>query len=122
MASLTLGGRSATRLTQSRYREKGVDAALQLSDGKLVKGMGGTMDLVAGVKRVIIVMDHTHKADESKVLPECTLPLTSTAVVNGIIPNLGVRDVVEGGLKVVETADGVTEDELRAATLAKIVN
>ena len=77
------------------------------------------MDLVAGVKRVVVVMDHTNKAGESKVLPECTLPLTGKAVVNRIITNLGVLDVVEGGLRIVETADGVTEDELRAATLAK---
>ena len=90
--------------------------------GKLVKGMGGAMDLVARVKRVVVVMDHTNKAGESKVLPACTLPLTGKAVVNRIITNLGVLDVVEGGLKIVECADGVTEDELRAATLAKIVN
>ncbi|MGR3442484.1 MAG: CoA-transferase, partial [Thalassococcus profundi] len=87
----------------------------------LVKGMGGAMDLVAGVQRVVVVMDHTNKAGESKLLKECTLPLTGTGVVDRIITNLGVLDVVEGGLKIVETAEGVTEDELRAATEATIV-
>jgi 3-oxoacid CoA-transferase subunit B len=80
------------------------------------------MDLVAGVGRVVVVMDHTNKHGESKVLKSCTLPLTGTGVVNRIISNLGVLDVVEGGLKIVELAEGVTEDELRAATEATIVN
>ena len=77
---------------------------------------------VAGVGRVIVVMDHTNKAGESKVLRACTLPLTGKAVVDRIITNLGVLDVVPGGLKIVETAEGVTEEELRAATEATIVN
>ncbi|MEO1952825.1 CoA-transferase, partial [Thioclava sp.] len=85
-------------------------------------GMGGAMDLVAGVKRVIVVMDHTNKHGDSKLLKECTLPLTGTGVVNRIITNLGVLDVVEGGLKIVECAEGVTEDEIREATEATIVN
>ena len=89
---------------------------------KLIKGMGGAMDLVAGVGRVVVVMDHTNKHGDSKVLKECTLPLTGKSVVDRIITNLGVLDVVEGGLKIVETAEGVTEDELRAATEATIVN
>ena len=89
--------------------------------GKMVKGMGGAMDLVAGVKRVVVVMDHTNKAGESKVLRECTLPLTGKGVVDRIISNLGVLDVVDGGLRIVECADGVSEDELRAATQATIV-
>ncbi len=97
------------------------DLANWMVPGKLVKGMGGAMDLVAGVKRVVVVMDHTNKHGESKVLKECTLPLTGKAVVNRIVTNLGVLDVVEGGLKIVELADGVTEAELRAATEATIV-
>ncbi len=97
------------------------DLANWMIPGKLVKGMGGAMDLVAGVKRVVVVMDHTNKAGESKVLKSCTLPLTGKAVVNRIITNLGVLDVVPGGLKIVELADGVTKAELRAATEAAIV-
>ena len=98
------------------------DLANWMIPGKLVKGMGGAMDLVAGVKRVVVVMDHTNKAGESKVLKACTLPLTGEAVVNRIISNLGVLDIVPGGLKIVEMAEGVTEAELRAATEAKILD
>ena len=97
------------------------DLANWMIPGKLVKGMGGAMDLVAGVGRVVVVMDHTSKHGESKVLRECTLPLTGKAVVNRIITNLGVLDVVAGGLKIVELADGVSEADLRAATEARIV-
>jgi 3-oxoacid CoA-transferase subunit B len=77
--------------------------------------------LVAGVGRVVVVMDHTSKTGESKVLKSCTLPLTGRGVVNRIITNLGVLDVVKGGLKIVECADGVSEADLRAATEATIV-
>ena len=75
-----------------------------------------------GVGRVIVVMDHANKHGQSKVLKSCTLPLTGVGVVDRIITNLGVLDVVEGGLKIVECAEGVSEDELRAATEATIVN
>jgi 3-oxoacid CoA-transferase subunit B len=98
------------------------DLANWMIPGKLVKGMGGAMDLVAGVKRVVVVMDHTNKAGESKVLKACSLPLTGKAVVNRIISNLGVLDVVDGGLKIVECADGVTEADIKAATEATIVD
>jgi 3-oxoacid CoA-transferase subunit B len=97
------------------------DLANWMIPGKLVKGMGGAMDLVAGVGRVVVVMDHTNKAGESKVLKSCTLPLTGKAVVNRIITNLGVLDVVKGGFKIVECADGVTELELRAQTEGTVV-
>jgi 3-oxoacid CoA-transferase subunit B len=98
------------------------DLANWMIPGKLIKGMGGAMDLVAGVKRVVVVMDHTSKTGDSKVLKACSLPLTGKGVVDRIISNLGVLDVVEGGLKIVELADGVTEAELRAATEATLVN
>ena len=98
------------------------DLANWMIPGKLVKGMGGAMDLVAGVKRVVVVMDHTSKTGESKVLKACSLPLTGKGVVDRIISNLGVLDVVEGGLKIVELADGVTDAEMRASTLATIVD
>ena len=116
------GGKIAMAILGAMEVSETGDLANWMIPGKLVKGMGGAIDLVAGVKRVVVVMDHTNKAGESKVLKSCSLPLTGKAVVNRIISNLGVLDVVPGGLKIVELAEGVTEAELRAATQAKIVN
>ena len=115
------GGKFAMAIRGAMEVAENGDLANWMIPGKLVKGMGGAMDLVAGVGRVVVVMDHTNKHGVSKVLKECTLPLTGQKVVGRIITNLGVLDVVEGGLKIVETAAGVTEEELRAATEATIV-
>ena len=116
------GGKIAAAILGAMEVAENGDLANWMIPGKLVKGMGGAMDLVAGVGRVVVVMDHTNKHGESKVLKACTLPLTGKGVVDRIITNLGVLDVVDGGLKIVELADGVTEAELRAATEATIVN
>lgn len=86
--------------------------------GKMMKGMGGAMDLVAGVKRVIVVMDHADKHGQSKVLKECTLPLTGTACINMVITDLCVFDVRADGLTPYELAPGVDLDEIRAKTEA----
>jgi len=97
------------------------DLANWMIPGRLVKGMGGAMDLVAGVQRIVIIMDHANKAGESKLLKKCSLPLTGQGVVDRIITNLGVFDVVEGGLKIIELAPEVTMEEVRNKTEATIV-
>ena len=95
------------------------DLANWMIPGKMVKGMGGAMDLVAGVKRVVVVMEHTNRAGESKVLSACRLPLTGKACVDLIITDLCVFEVSEKGLVLIELAPDVTQEEIQSKTEAK---
>ena len=115
------GGKIAMAILGAMEVAENGDLANWMIPGKLVKGMGGAMDLVAGVGRVVVVTDHANKKGESKVLKACTLPLTGTGVIDRIITDLCVMDVVEGGLKVIELAPDVTMDEVKSKTEATLV-
>lgn len=89
--------------------------------GKMVKGMGGAMDLVASAKNIIVAMNHTNRAGESKLLSKCTLPITGLQCVKKVVTNLGVFDITDRGFELKEIAPGVTVDEVKASTAGKLV-